>query len=330
MMRRLFGLSFGSTGALPGFTVDFAPERTDVRADLSPTATSEFRDVPGRLRHCSTDKDASGNPLLEIHEIADGGLFRLTYCDGTTFVLDRNGTSVKGSWTTASTLADTMVYFLGPVAGALLYLRGVPCLHASAIVVRGKALLFVGSAEAGKSTTAAAFAKRGYRVITDDIAALGKQNGVFVVRPGVPRVLLWPPSVEAIWGAGDALPLVVPNWDKRYLDLSERGLFQETHVPLGAVYVLEDRVANCEIGVSPLGGAKALMRLVANKYFSRFSEPQLQATEFSAFSRLASCIPVRRVTRPDDRSRIDDVCDAILGDFDSISAPTPAVADTCV
>jgi hypothetical protein len=317
-MRKTFGLTFGGAGPV------------DVMTEFSPAAVLEYRHRAGALRYCSTEHDARGQPLLQIHGLDGGNIFRLTFGDGTTFVLDRRGTWVKGSWTEDSTLADTLIYFLGPVAGALLYLRGITCLHASAIVVRGKALVFVGASEAGKSTTAGAFAKLGFSVITDDIAALSERDGVFLVQPGAPRILLWPPSVEAIWGSADALPLVVPNWEKRYLDLCATGLFQETPVPLGAVYVLEERAARGGIGISPLSGAGALMQLIANRYFTRFSEPHLEAREFADFSRLQHRVPLRRVARPDDRSSIGSVCEAILRDFDRLAARSGAFDASCV
>ena len=55
---------------------------------------------------------------------------------------------------------------------AWLRLRGVPALHASAVAVGGAALAVVGSAGAGKSTTAAARAARGHAVVADDVLAL--------------------------------------------------------------------------------------------------------------------------------------------------------------
>ena len=72
------------------------------------------------------------------------------------------------------------------------------------------------------------------------------------------------------------------------------------------------------------------MRLIANRYFTRFSEPQLEAREFADFSRLQRQVPLRRVARPDDRSSIGSVCEAILHDYDRLSARTGALDESCV
>ncbi len=56
--------------------------------------------------------------------------------------------------------------------GTALRLQGKICLHSSVIAVGEYALAIIGAKGAGKSTTAAALAKRGYPILADDIAVL--------------------------------------------------------------------------------------------------------------------------------------------------------------
>src|SRR5262249_22183040 len=140
------------------------------------------------------------------------------------------------------TLEDTATYLLGPVLGFILRLRGVTCLHASAVAICDQAIAILGPAGAGKSTTAASFARAGYKVLTDDIVALDERGDAFLVQPAYPRVRLWSESVNALFGTEDALPLLTPTWDKRYLDLQANiSCFQEHPLPLAAIYLLDKR-----------------------------------------------------------------------------------------
>jgi hypothetical protein len=48
----------------------------------------------------------------------------------------------------------------------------------------------------------------------------------------------------------------------------------------------------------------------------------MKATEFELIGRLIRTTPVRMVIPPDDRTRISDVCEAILKDYRHIMATT--------
>ena len=243
----------------------------------------------------------------------------MRYSDGTEFVLDRAGSEVHSFWTPPSTPEDVVTYLLGPVLGLLLYLRGVTCLHASAIACEGAALVFVGPAEAGKSTLAAAYARRDYRVLTDDILVLVRNEHSILAVPGVPRIGLWPQSVEQLWGREDALPRQVETWEKRYFDLDGHGLFQDSPLPVGAVYLLAQREPNVEPCIGPLTGTSALLALIANKYVTRISERAQDRRDFVRFSELAGSVPVRRITRSDALSDLNATCQAILADYDTLA-----------
>jgi len=258
----------------------------------------------------------NGLPTVRVYRTADGH-FRLLYSDNTEFLVSRRGAEVHGRWADSSTLEDTLVYLQGPILGFALRLRGVPCLHASAVAVDGRALAVVGLAGMGKSTTAAAFARRDLGVLTDDLLALDDKGTTSLVQPGLPRVLLWPESAEALWGDAEALPKIVPTWPKRYLDLTQPGYrFCSEPLPLGAIYVLGERAApGSKTSIEPLDGTKALIHLVANTYANYLLDARMRAQELEVLGRIVTHVPIRLVHAPDDRKSVPAVCDAILEDF---------------
>jgi hypothetical protein len=124
-----------------------------------------------KLRYSSNELALTGEPAVRLWEVSSPALlYNLVYGDGTKFVIDRAGSRVWATWGRESTFEDTLTYLLGPVLGFVLRLRGVTCLHASAIAIDGVAIALTGPGGAGKSTAAAKFAAMGYPVLSDDIA----------------------------------------------------------------------------------------------------------------------------------------------------------------
>ena len=238
-------------------------------------------------------------------------------------MVDRFGTSVSATWSSEATIDDTATYLLGPVLGFVLLLRGIHSFHASAVAVGTRAIALVGPAGAGKSTTAAAFAGLGYHVLSEDVVALAPRDGDFYVQPAYPCIRLWPESVAALFGAPDALPLLTPNWDKRYLDLSNRShRFQQDPLPLAALYVLGDRSDNPTAPrVETMPPRAAMIELTGNAYVPYLKDKAARIGEFVLLRQVIARVPVRRVIPHRDPDRIALLCEVILDDFAELTAP---------
>ena len=256
-----------------------------------------------------------------------GAYFRFLYRDGVEFIINREGTRVWAGWPGNVKLEDATVYLLGPILGFMLRLRGINCLHASAIEVDGQILAFMGPPGAGKSTTAAAFAKRGYPVLTDDITALEEKGGHFWVLPGAPRLCLWPDSVTALYGSPEALPrltpedAVDPEWDKRWIDLEGPDyLFQSKPVPLAAIYLLGERALTGP-RFEAVTGKAAMLALLANTYSYYLVDKDLRAQEFDTLGRILAQVPIRRVTPHPDPAYLHRMCELIVEDFYALTRP---------
>jgi hypothetical protein len=312
----VFGLLLRSNLEIPGLTPEPASGKSpevEIRLGASPGAIDEVPRGAEELIYTSSYTVESGEPSLRTWKIANGAFLRLDYYDGTQFWLDPGATSVWVKWPASQSLEDVATYLLGPVLGLLLRLRGVPCLHASAVVVGESTVAFAGSEGRGKSTTAAALASRGHAVISDDIVALVEREDSFFVLPAYPYLSLWPESVKMIYGPEKELPSFSANYDKRQLLLAENRLrFQEKQMRLGAVFLLGERVADPAAPfLERLPAQEELVALVANSYATNLLDTDMRAREFELFGRLATTVPIWRLRPHADGARIGRLCDLI-------------------
>jgi len=192
-------------------------------------------------------------------------------------------------------------------------LRGVTCVHASAVSIGGYAIALAGEAGAGKSTTAAALARHGHSVITDDIVALFERDGIFFVAPAYPYLCLWPNSVDMLYGNPDALPSFSPTWNKRQLMLEQNHLsFEDKSLRLGAIFLLGERSGDASAPFArPVPLQDALISLVANSYATNLLDKNMRASEFEILGQIIHQVPIWRLTPHQSASKLEDLCEVI-------------------
>jgi len=276
--------------------------------------------------YVSSYTNETGEPEVRVWRVAKGAFLRIAYSDGTQFWLDRKREALWALWPTKLSLEDTASYLLGPILGLLLRLRGITCLHASAVAFKGRSVVFVGPQGAGKSTTAAAFAQRGWGVLSDDIVALLEEEGRFQVLSAYPHLSLWPDSVKMLYGSSEALPRFIPDWDKRRLDLGSQGTrFESRPLPLDTIYILGERRADPAPYVEAVRPRSALLALVADTYANRILDREMRAREFAVLGRLVTTVPIRRVHPSEDANQLETLCRIIRADLESLGRPRSAV-----
>jgi hypothetical protein len=250
-------------------------------------------------------------PSVEVRRGADEG-FWFRYPDGTEFTLDRDATKIGASWADASTLEDTATYLLGPVLGFALRIRGVLALHASAVLIDGRAVALVGPSGAGKSTTAAAFAAAGIPVLADDVLAVRARGDDVLAYPSYRVLRLWGESERILFGTVGQLPRLTPTWDKRALPLGAEFPFHRAPAPLGDVFLFADRSADPSAPrVEPLRSSDAFMDLVANTYANYLLDDRMRAEEMRGLHALLRGRRVRRLVPHADPARLGELVEAV-------------------
>jgi hypothetical protein len=290
----------------------------DVELHLGSSPYPEGGDLSAQeeLAYEGSHSAETGEPGLRVWRVAKGAFLRIAYSDGTQFWLDRKRETLWALWPGTLSLEDTASYLFGPILGLLLRLRGVTCLHASAVAFNDRSVAFVGTEGAGKSTTAAAFARQGCGIISDDIVALREQQNAFQVLPAYPHLSLWPDSVKMLYGSSEALPRFIPNWEKRRLYLGSQGTrFESRPLPLGAIYILGERLSDPAPFVEAIRPRAALLSLVADTYANKILDQDMRAREFEFLGRLVTTVPIRQICPHRDASRLEDLCRVIRDDF---------------
>jgi len=285
----------------------------------SPYAEGEISPDAEELTYVSPHSSETGEPALQVWLVSKGAFLHIAYSDGTQFWLDRKRETLWAVWPDTLSLENTASYLFGPILGLLLRLRDVTCLHASAVAFGDRSVAFVGAAGAGKSTTAAVFARQGYGVLSDDIVALMEQGRTFHIMPAYPHLCLWPDSVKMLYGSSEALPRFIPEWDKRRLDLGEQGTrFESRPLPLGAIYIFGERGPDPAPSVDAVRQQDALLSLIASTYANAILGRELRAREFQVLGRLVEAVPIRRLRPHNDPSRLGELCTIIREDFESL------------
>lgn len=314
---RAFGMVIQCSDAIPaleGVRVDATTCAADLVVETGPPGGRASPSDDHTTWHESVPDD-TGQVLRVTRDSV--GAFRFLYTDGVRFHIAPDGRTVGMYWPENLTLADAVEYLLGPVIAFVLRMRGVVCLHASAVAAGDECFAVLAPGGHGKSTTAAACARRGLPVLTEDVLALQRRNGRFWAMPGYPRVRLWPEAVEALFGSADALPRLTPDndtWDKRYLDLNGPGYtFQSEPLPLRTMYT-HQREENPSPSFERLSTAEALVTLIGNVYSLSRPEPAQRASEFGFLEQMARSVPVKRYRGRYGIEHLDDHCRALHED----------------
>jgi hypothetical protein len=319
----IYGLDLVLNEQVPGIAVEtFADQRTDIQVTFG-SMPQWFRpeETAQEIWYVSRDRQADEVPRLVVWHFPLIGHYHVKYADGTEFLIDQHGTRIWATWPCETlTLEDTATYLLGPMMGFVLLLRGCISLHASAVAIHNQAVALVGPAGAGKSTTAAALADLGYRILAEDVVTLEDQDNSFLVQPGYPCIRLWPSSVKALYGDEAELPKLTPTWNKCYLDLTqEKYQFQTGALPLAAIYLLDERSEDASAPyVRTLSPNEALISLISNTYATHLMNRPMRKREFDLLGRVLKAIPVRKLIPHSDPSQIGALCNTLISDFKTL------------
>lgn len=160
---------------------------------------------------------------------------------------------------------DVRSYLMGNLFAVLCHQRGLLPLHASAIATPQGAVAFLGASGAGKSSIAAFLARRGHRILADDIclvdpAAPRDQR----VLPMAPWLKLWSATLDAMGESSQGLPRIFSD-DEKYRYVLQQ---PEAPTPLAELILLERAEDQAEASFEALTPVHALHAVLDFTYQS--------------------------------------------------------------
>jgi hypothetical protein len=200
-----------------------------------------------------------------------------------------------------ASLESFQVYMLGQALSFALVRQGFEPLHATAVVVDGHAVAFLGNNAFGKSSLAACFLEAGCRLLTDDLLVLDESGDRVLAYPGPPRIKLFPRIAGRFLGQADANRVHMnADTDKLILPIDARRR-QATPVALDAIYALAAPRDTCRtpgVIIETLSPREAFVELLKGTFNRRFmSQPRLER-QFGFMTRLTELVTVKRLAYP--------------------------------
>ena len=301
----LYGLRVRSAIALP------CPEwhRTGNEPDVELVECLED-DFPEPCKAATTYFENDG--FWECRQFDDGAA-RVAWKDHFEFHVSGDGTRVL--WRRLLGVPDEVLftYLLNQVLSHCLVLRGVEPLHATSVVVNGKAIAIMGDSGYGKSTLAAALLRKGYPLLTDDLMALEFLGTGIRAHPSLARLKLHPDSADAAFERRRSLPMNTFT-DKMILplEISEHVAYP---VPLGAIFVIPSSSGSDAITIRRAEGQQAMLPLIKNSFNAAFLNRQRLEQQFDFACRLAKSVPISLLSFPRRLDLLPAVAGALLADL---------------
>jgi len=228
------------------------------------------------------------------------GIFRLTVPQVARYWVEE-GSRISIEPQEGSSPAEVRLFLLGSVMGALLYQRGLFPLHGSAVETRWGAMIFVGAQGVGKSTLAAQFHRRGFRLLSDDVCAVVSTPGQLEILPALAQMRLCADAYERHGQPHDARFEV----DKFVIPMKEG--YCDQPMPLRAIHILADREEG-KPEFTILRGFDRVQRLLENLYRPQYLKGQSTQGDLMRLAGLiAQRTTIAEVSRRRDTEAIEEL-----------------------
>jgi hypothetical protein len=235
------------------------------------------------------------------------------------FIVSSNGRRILCRRFPEASRESFQVYLLGHALSFALVQQQLEPLHATAVVVDGRAVAFVGSSGFGKSSVAARFLSAGYPIVTDDLLVLQPSGSAVFAHPGPPRIKLFPKVAARFLAGVPAGTAMNGGTEKLVLPIAD-ALACRTPVPMAAIYVLAAPRDACRVAstrIEPLSTKDAFVELLKATFNRRLVTPGRLAHQFDLLSRIAAAVPIRKLSYRRSFDQLERLPDLVAADIEA-------------
>ena len=167
-------------------------------------------------------------------------------------------------------------------------------LHASGVVIEGRAFGIVAPSGSGKSTLAAWLAREGAGLLCDDCLVVEERGGRWLAHPWYPGVRLWPDNAGNL--SASAGSPVAHYTTKVRVGATGDFAFHHEAAPLAGLFILSEDGER--VSVRRMAPREALVALVEASYLLEQEEPAALAAQFEFVGRVADAVPCHVLCYP--------------------------------
>ena len=264
--------------------------------NMEPDVTICLRDLSGyqvQLNHCRS------GPEETLFCFERAGTYRIT-----------NGSLIEADPEKDCENSLLGVYLMGSCMGAVLHQRGYMPLHGSCVTDGKQSILITGDSGAGKSTLAAEFLAHGWKLLTDDVAAVFDVEGTPTVQSSYPSQKLWQDALKHYDRREADIHSLYFTDERQKFGVNVSECFADGTAPLSMIVRLLPTEAPCSI--EPIGPFVRIDQLMQNTYRIFMIAPQYRQRHFRRCAAVAEKVPMMLLTRQEGAQCADQLYSLIV------------------
>jgi hypothetical protein len=195
------------------------------------------------------------------------------------------------------------------VSAALVQLGEEP-LHSTVVEIEDRAIGLLGNSGAGKSTLASYLIQRGGDLVTDDMLRVTFEGEHAVAHPGPYRIKLFKEPADRYLQDTASSGCWSPGGEKLIYELGDSKKARSAR-RLSAFYQLCRSASEQSVAVERITGLELFKAISASSMNKRLHTPARLARHFRFAERIASLIPVYRLTYPTNFEVLSQVTEHI-------------------